>query len=640
MMCRSKPTSLLLPLVFISAFCTHFSTRVSATPCPTERYRFAPRAPRAAEPQEFLDPTRPDFLLPQRPPSCSLPLLRHDFGDTYGRPPATAAYAPPPGCPAPWDRVVLDLSVACAGEQYDRIAAVWLDGAELLRTSTAEPSESGVFWRVRKDITRYAALLRREEGGVASMMLENIVNDVFTGVYHVNVSLDFYMKEEEPTPGLESQYHPQLMLRTSEGASLIPNKRILGESKPQLAQKLGLSSSEADISTGAKAKVPPLYREPADMIIPISSNDSQTGFWFRIQNESDVHFKRIQIPKNAYRAVLEIYVSYHSNDEFWYSNPPNSYIQQNNLTTERGNGSFREVYATIDGRFVGSIVPFPVIFTGGINPLFWEPVVAIGAFDLPSYNLDLTPFLGLLLDGRPHDLGIGVTDGIAFWLVDANLHLWLDSQSSYVTARLLRYQAPKISISRRSISHRLNGTFTIGAGRKSYFSGWVNSSIGNLTTDVNFKLKFKSLVGFTDNGNRKEVQMKAKLKTGVQIKEGPKAILAQGSYKFKYPLLIVSSTLPAENNTYRMTTNLSHILSEQTLVMLDRGRTYNSITDQQKADGWMLVQDHSVLAGSAATLQTYQYRDHTGFSYSRRVTAEDGLLLSDNSTMSSELSFQ
>ncbi|URE25873.1 Peptide N-acetyl-beta-D-glucosaminyl asparaginase amidase A [Musa troglodytarum] len=595
-MWRSKPTSLLLPLIFTSAICTHFSTLVSATPCPTESYHFAPRAPRTAEPQEFLDPTGPDFLLPQRPPSCSLPLLRHDFGDTYGRPPATAAYAPPPGCPAPWASVVLDLSVACAGEQYDRIAAVWLDGAELLRTSTAEPSESGVFWRVRKDITRYAALLRREEGGVASMMLENIVNDVFTGVYHVNVSLDFYMKEEEPTP-------------------------------------------EADISNGAKAKVPPLYREPADLIIPISSNDSQTGFWFRIQNESDVHFKRIQIPKNAYRAVLEIYVSYHSNDEFWYSNPPNSYIQQNNLTTERGNGSFREVYATIDRRFVGSIVPFPVIFTGGINPLFWEPVVALGAFDLPSYNLDLTPFLGLLLDGRPHDLGIGVTDGIAFWLVDANLHLWLDSRSSCVTAKLLRYQAPKISVSRHSISHRLNGTFTIEAGRKSYFSGWVNSSMGNLTTDVNFKLKFKSLVGFTGNGNRKEVQMKAKLKTGVQIKEGPKAVLAQGSYKFKYPLLIVSSTLPAENNTYRMTTNLSHILSEQTSVMFDRGRTYSSITDQQKADGWMLVQDHSVLAGSAATLQTYQYRDHTGFSYSRRVTAEDGLLLSDNTTLSSEASF-
>jgi hypothetical protein len=93
-----------------------------------------------------------------------------------------------------------------------------------------------------------------------------------------------------------------------------------------------------------------------------------------------------------------MYVSFQGNDEFWYSNPPNSYIKTNNLTTERGNGAYREIYVTIDGKFIGSEGPFPVFFTGGVNPLFWEPVVPIGPFNLPSHDFNLTPFLGIVKD--------------------------------------------------------------------------------------------------------------------------------------------------------------------------------------------------------------------------------------------------
>ncbi|MFS8018079.1 putative peptide-N(4)-(N-acetyl-beta-glucosaminyl)asparagine amidase [Helianthus anomalus] len=67
------------------------------------------------------------------------------------------------------------------------------------------------------------------------------------------------------------------------------------------------------------------------------------------------------------------------------------------------------------------VVPFPMIFTGGINPLFWEPVVSIRAFNLPSFDIDLTPFFGLLLDDKNHSIGIQIADGI-----DANLNLWFD----------------------------------------------------------------------------------------------------------------------------------------------------------------------------------------------------------------------
>ncbi|XP_072980654.1 peptide-N4-(N-acetyl-beta-glucosaminyl)asparagine amidase A-like [Typha angustifolia] len=539
--------------------------------------------------QEYIDPTYPAPLLPSSSPNCSHFLFHHSFSNTYGSPPFTTSYSPPPSCPPPWSRLVLDLSFASAGDQYDRIAAVWFDGVELLRTSTAEPNDAGVFWRVRKDVTRFSSIFRRPEGGNISMMLENIVNDVYTGVYHVNASLDFYSEEEI---------------------------------EPDLAYGVG------------EEKAQPLYLEPADLIVPISEENGEDGFWFRIRNESDVRFTNVSIPSNTYRAVLEIFVSFHSNDEFWYTNPPDSYLEKNNLTTKRGNGFFRQVFATVDGKVAGSVVPFPVIFTGGINPLFWAPVVGLGAFDLPSYNLELTPFLGTLLDGNnSHDLGLGVTDGIEFWLVDANLHLWLDENSDSVTAELVDYHVPNISISRRYDFHLLNGTFKIEAGRKSHISGWVNSSLGNLTTDVDQKLKFKSSIEYTDDGNYKAVHMKAKSKIDVRIRSGPKTLYAQETFKTKYPLAIITSTLQGENDTYTSRTNLSHTLYEESSRTVGKDVTTVAVTDRQDASGWMLVEDHSVLSGSAGTQQIYQFRDKNGI-YKRIVRARDGVLLSDNTTAS------
>ncbi|KAL9995435.1 putative peptide-N(4)-(N-acetyl-beta-glucosaminyl)asparagine amidase [Helianthus debilis subsp. tardiflorus] len=86
----------------------------------------------------------------------------------------------------------------------------------------------------------------------------------------------------------------------------------------------------------------------------------------------------------------------------------------------------RSVIVIIPPRYV---VPFPVIFTGGIYPLFWEPVVSIGAFNLPSYGIDLALLLGLLLDDKIHSIGIQIADVISFWLVDVNLHLRFDKSN-------------------------------------------------------------------------------------------------------------------------------------------------------------------------------------------------------------------
>jgi hypothetical protein len=104
-------------------------------------------------PEEYIEVSRPINYPANN--SFSIIVLKHDFGNTYGKPPVEVSYSPPAECSSNWDKVVLQWRVTCKGEQYDRIAGVWLSGVEILRTSTAEPTEAGISWEVNKDITRY-----------------------------------------------------------------------------------------------------------------------------------------------------------------------------------------------------------------------------------------------------------------------------------------------------------------------------------------------------------------------------------------------------------------------------------------------------------------------------------------------------
>ncbi|XP_010558063.1 PREDICTED: peptide-N4-(N-acetyl-beta-glucosaminyl)asparagine amidase A [Tarenaya hassleriana] len=578
--------------VLFAVVVSFLTTGVSLPSSPERLIRSASSSFRSQDaPQEYVEITRP---LPSEhlAPSCSHVLLRHSFANTIDGPPFTIPYSPPLGCTSPpWSSVVLELFAASSGEQYDRISGLWLGGVELLRTSTAEPSPSGIYWSVRKDVTRYSSLFLRSDLNV-TMMLENIVNEVYTGIYHINVTLHFYKSGPDAF--------------SSDFGSMKNINSILG-------------------FTGSRER----YQTPADSIIPICDSGNR-GFWFMIEKSTDTRSKRIQVPTNTRQIVLELYVSFHGNDEFWYSNPPNSYIRMNNLTTGRGNGAYREVFVKIDGRYVGSEVPFPVIFTGGINPLFWEPVVAIGAFNLPSYDMELTPFLGPLLDGKPHEFEVGVRDGISYWLVDANLHIWLDHGSPSVETGSVLYYSLNQEMKRHEEFEKLDGSFRIKAWRKSKFGGWVRSSRGNLTTIVTSKFKVESLVKYERDGTYKRVEQRVKSKRVVEVTSESGNKLNRVVHKRKHPLTVITSTLPGLNeDKYLLVTNVSHALKQTYSDKEASIKVHNS----QDSDGWMEVEDHSVLSGEASTRQSFSFMDDSGC-FSQIVAAINGQIAQDDSSHS------
>lgn len=516
----------------------------------------------------YLEVTKP-IELPKEEP-CSVQLLHHDFGYTYGGPPVLVEYSPPPKCKKNWRKAVMEWKATCKGRQYDRIAGVWLSGVEILRTCTAEPTVKGIEWIVLKDITKYSSLLDKPQ--TLEIQLNNVVDKTYTGVYHVNITFHFY-----------GDY----------GKIRLDNPGF------------------------------------ADLILPISLPSSQIGgSWFQIENSSDVQSKSLLIPPNAYKAVLDIFVSFHSDDEFWYSNPTNEYIEANNLTGIAGNGPFREVVAFIDGTLVGAVWPFPVIYTGGVNPLFWRPVTGIGSFDLPSYEIEITPFLGELVDGKEHTFGLGVTNALDVWFVDANLHLWLDEKSgSGIRGQLIGHEEPILELSVVSNYKGLDGSFNTSANRRISSSGWVESSHGMLITHTSQEFKYDNLMTFKSNADVEIVQQAITTNSKVIVETATGIVLSSKVDTF-FALYMDAADVEG-NDTYMAITNLSNAFNKDVSIVVPSGSFFSSLNNTQKAEGYMIIKDNLVQSGLGSTQEMYNYRSTEGC-YSRAVSVSNYTFISDS----------
>ncbi|KAK1318387.1 hypothetical protein QJS10_CPB04g00454 [Acorus calamus] len=498
----------------------------------------------------------------------SIRVLTHDFAYTLGLPPVTAPYSPPSFDVSSASEIVLEWSAACSGRQFDRIFGVWFGGAEVLRGCTAEPRPNGIVWTVRKDVTRYSSILSRPS--TLAVFLGNVVDRTYTGVYHVNITLHFYRSV----------------------------------------------SSEP--------------RHFADLILPVSRDPPKDdGLWFSIDGSGgSSSSKDVVVPNNSYRAVLEVFVSFHGNDEFWYTNPPNAYIEANNLTGTPGNGSFREVVVSIDGRPVGAVWPFTVIYTGGINPLLWRPITGIGSFDLPSYDIDVTPFLGTILDGKRHNVSFTVTDGLNMWFVDANLHLWLDSNGGKaVTGRLIRYEAPAFEPSLNSSFKGLDGRFVTKASRRIIATGWVRSSMGKVTTHTFQGFEYLNDMVFGKSGSLQIVNQMIGMEYGSYVKY-PASGLDSVHVIRRFPLYVYTENVDLGDGSYSSLSNVSLGFDEDRFAGPKFGFAYSSLKNLQSGQGDMIVRGNLVTSGIGSTQQVYSYNGTEGC-YFRNVSSSNYTILHD-----------
>ncbi|KAJ8754580.1 hypothetical protein K2173_010015 [Erythroxylum novogranatense] len=531
-------------------------------------------------PTVYFEVTKP-IKIPKTKP-CSYLVLQHDFGYTYGQPPVLANYTPPSHCPSQeFSKIIIEWKATSRGRQFDRIFGVWLGGVELLRSCTAEPRATGIVWTVRKDITRYYSLLLRKDKQELAVYLGNIVDKTYTGVYHVNITFHFY-----PTKDNFRYYNHKL------------NNLKMG------------SDSHADLILPISRKLP-LY----------------DGLWFEIENSSDTKSKDFKIPPNVYRAVLEVYVSFHETDESWYTNVPNDYILANNLTDTPGNGPFREVVVSIDGEIVGAIWPFTVIYTGGINPLLWRPITGIGSFNLPSYDVEITPFLGNILDSRFHKLEFSVTNALKVWYIDANLHLWLDDKRARTFGKLSMHESKPFALSLVSDFEGLNGKFVTSARRSIFSSGWVASSRGNITTTFYQHFGYNNYIKMGKNGDSQDVNQVISFNDSISFQKVSSYSQWMKSLK-TFSFGTYSDNLDQQNGTLLLANVTLGFNEKKIFSSTDSGLVINFLNNHQDGQGVILVKDNLVVSGVGSTQQVYQY-DDTNFCYSRNISSSNYVILYD-----------
>jgi len=316
-----------------------------------------------------------------------------------------------------FDTVRINLTVTSQGRQFDRLALMFLGDVEVFRTSTAEPTTNGIVWTYIKEMSQYNALWKEPQKLIFD--LGNLIDDTYTGPFNVTLTASF--------------------------------------------------SQQNNV-------------EVADVILPISARRSASNSSSAFNVPSDNASVAYRIPATTSRAIVSISACGQSTEEFWWSNVFSSDTKafSNTVGDLYGYSPFREIQLLIDGNLAGVVWPFPIIFTGGVAPGFWRPIVGIDAFDLREPEIDISPFLPILTDGQAHTFEIRVvgldvsSNGTAtlsesvgsYWVVTGKIFLYLDEIATSAPARASDKGAaphvvapePMFTITRNLIQDRQNGT--------------------------------------------------------------------------------------------------------------------------------------------------------------------------------------
>jgi hypothetical protein len=354
------------------------------------------------------------------------------------------------------------------------------------------------------------------------------------------------------------------------------------------------------------------------------------------QNVSDgatvAQFPVSGLPRNITRADLEVYPKGNACDEFWYGGLPDDFVAEHADAGLCGGGPYRELDASLDGTPAGAAIPFPNIFTGGVNPLLWRPIPAVDAFDLLPRSFDLTPFVGSMVDGGAHTVGVSVAHAQSYWGLTPNLLLWTDPHAAHTsgatTQNTLASNPTALADTQQTGSQSTN--YTLTAKRAYTIAGWVDTSAGRVTTTVTRNLDFSNTNVFTLTDFRQQTRNDQELKTvttttdasGRHVRTVDEQDPLTAVEMFQQPTSTDFFMLPAH-------VTQSKLLSE---TAVDNGATtFTSMLDDSTQGAGMLSEYDSgqYRLANGTDQQDYSYTDSTGACYDHSIKAAQGYVTND-----------
>ena len=208
------------------------------------------------------------------------------------------------------------------------------------------------------------------------------------------------------------------------------------------AEYTGVLTMSANVSFYAKADV-----FGASAVLSVSDPTLAPNPWNAMGVEGDGSVSgSVTLPfQDANRVVVDLYASGHSCDEFWYTNVPGAPT----IPGLCGSGAYREFRLYVDGTLAGVAAPFPVVYTGGIDPYLWRPLTGILSFDVPAYRFDVTPFAALFNDGKTHVIKADVVDAnnaSGVWYLDPVVLAWSAEAPAPLTGAVVFHEEHPLNI--------------------------------------------------------------------------------------------------------------------------------------------------------------------------------------------------
>lgn len=315
----------------------------------------------------------------------------------------------------------------------------------------------------------------------------------------------------------------------------------------------------------------------ANKIIPISRrvglNESQPSVFNTAEYNATTIVR--DFPRNARKAIFTIQACGQIDEEFWWSNLPSSTALSFNATGNPSGGysAYREIQLFIDGQLAGIQAPFPIIFTGGLNPSFWSPIVGIDVFDEKEAEIDVSPFLPVLCDGAPHSFTlrvVGLDDngndsatlstGVGgYWQLTGKVFVWTEDDASFITtgsAPTLDAIEPVITLS-QSLTQNATGAnetlkYDVSVTRSIRISGSIITASGPVNTTWAQDVTTTATGFIGDFGNTSSVHFET---TAIASSRRDDAI--DFSTSASYPLDVNSTQFALPNGTIRTDTVLS-----------------------------------------------------------------------------------
>lgn len=362
-----------------------------------------------------------------------------------------------------------------------------------------------------------------------------------------------------------------------------------------------------------------------DAVIPVSGVNSP----YELDTTASQLTTTVTAPRNTAKAYLDVIAQSQSSDEFWYLCVPNDVAGE---LYSCPSTAFRETEITIDGKPAGVAPVYPWIYTGGIDPYLWEPIVGVQTLNFKPYRVDLTPFAGVLSDGAPHTVGVSVFNASSYFLATANLLLFTDPFRAHTGGGLLENTlsaAPTPQVVENLVTDNAGtttGTVAVTSGRTFTVKGYVNTALGRVETTVEQKVDFNSTQTFNVNtSGSTDIQNVAQTST-----VGSKTISQLGFLKettdkqISFPLTLNYSYITSTDNSVQQVVTADQKDLELETRSINGFPIFGSTVNEQVHTNDTLNFNATgalVSAMPTAATATYKSQDTLGNCYSRQVTS-------------------